>query len=134
MKLLKENIQVNMSDYESNFPNLNSAVYVAVELTYSLVYNAQTALRLYKWAETTGFTNGELLALDDLIANALEGANEHDAMKDYCHSNINFPISWAWSISDNDTKLMDELIKSCKTVQQKRQLLFIAINVVLSEF
>ena len=101
-----------------------AAMYAAREIVYSLVEDAETAQELSDWG--ADLEPEEQDALDSLIADALEGANEHEAMMDYYHDR-GLKILIADQVDAKNKNLIDnELAKASD--DDKHQLLFNAIN------
>lgn len=100
-------------------------MYIAREIVYSLVDNAESAQKLSAWGDSLEFD--EQVALDSLIADALEGANEHEAMMDYIDDRT-LPITLSNKTTNATKQAMDNILAACKTEQQKLDVLFIAIN------
>lgn len=69
----------------------------------------------------------EQVALDSLIADALEGANEHEAMMDYIDYRT-LPVTLSFKLNKAGKQTMNALLASCKTKKEKLDLLFQAIN------
>lgn len=105
--------------------NAPAQMYVAREIVYSLVDDGASAQKLAAWGE--GLEFDEQLALDSLIADALEGANEHMAMMDYLNDK-SLPVNLSDELDEKGRQNMDALLASCKTEQEKLDLLFQAIN------
>lgn len=104
--------------------NAPAAMYAAREIVYSLVDDAGTAQDLSDWG--TDLDPEEQDALDSLIADALEGANEHEAMMDYYHDH-GLKITISNQVDAKNKNLIDnELAKASD--DDKHQLLFNAIN------
>lgn len=102
----------------------SAAMYAAREIVYSLVGDAETAEKLSNWGADLELDEQD--ALDSLIADALEGANEHEAMMDYYHDH-GLRIIIADQVDAKTKNLIDkELAKASD--DDKRQLLFNAIN------
>lgn len=102
-----------------------SQMYIAREIVYSLVDDAESAQKLSAWGDSLEFD--EQVALDSLIADALEGANEHEAMMDYIDDRT-LPITLSNKTTDATKRAMDNILAACTTEQQKLDVLFIAIN------
>lgn len=100
-------------------------MYIAREIVYSLVDDAESAQKLSAWGDSLEFD--EQVALDSLIADALEGANEHEAMMDYLDDRT-LPITLSTKVTNATKQAMDNILANCKTEQQKLDVLFIAIN------
>lgn len=118
-------------EYGDEFPNMNAAMYVARSLVYHFVSNPDDAEKLYAKAESDGWESSELVALCDLIGDALEASNYHSEAKDYFYDK--FPYWWAFDVSAEDEAKMDELIESCDDDNQRMQLLIIAVNSLVLE-
>ena len=102
----------------------SAAMYAAREIVYSLVGDAETAQKLSDWG--ADLEPDEQDALDSLIADALEGANEHEAMMDYYHDH-----GLKLTISDRvDAKNKDIIDKELANASDddKHQILSTAIN------
>ena len=117
-----------VSDAGDEFTSINGAMYVARELVYYFVDDANEAEQLIDWAENTNLNwdGPELNALDTLIVNALEGANEHEAAFEYHQGN--FPIHLANKIDRTELNAMDALINSCTDDNQRKSLLYTAMH------
>ena len=118
-------------EYGDEFPNMNAAMYVARSLVYYFVSNPDDAEKLYAKAESDGWESSELVALCDLIGDALEASNYHSEARDYFYDK--FPYWWAFDVSAEDEAKMDELIESCDDDNQRMQLLIIAVNSLVLE-
>lgn len=118
-------------EYGDEFPNMNAAMYVARSLVYHFVSDPDDAEKLYAKAESDGWESSELVALCDLIGDALEASNYHSEARDYFYDK--FPYWWAFDVSAEDEAKMDELIESCDDDNQRMQLLIIAVNSLVLE-
>ena len=103
-----------------------AAMYAAREIVYSLVEDAETAKKLSEWGESLELDEQD--ALDSLIANALEGANEHEAVMDYYH-NTGLPVHIADKVDANHKAIVDKLLADPST--NKHDVLFAAINTLV---
>jgi len=122
---VKENLTEDYQDDLTDEPE--KAMYIAREITYPFAYDATSAAELYGWGVDFGLEEDELLALDSLIADALTGANEHEAALAYMHDK-GLPVTISFKINNADKKVADEMIAKCKTDDEKKKLLFTAIN------
>jgi len=117
----------NTVDYYDFFDiNNRAALYAAREIVYSLVSDAESAKKLSEWGESLELDEQD--ALDSLIANALEGANEHEAMQDYIH-NTGLPVYQADNADANAKATVDKLLADPST--DKYDVLFAAINTLV---
>ncbi len=117
----------DIEDYYDLFDeNAPAALYAAREIVYSLVDDAETAKKLSEWGEDLELD--EQVALDSLIANALEGANEHEAVRDYIN-NTGLPVYMADKVDANAKAIVDKLLADPKT--NKYDVLFAAINMLV---
>ncbi len=132
-KTLNEAYVLDSFDFESEV-DYYGAVYCARELVYELVDDPRSAARLSNWAQ--GYSNWsleELCVLDDMIGDALEGANYHEDVFDYMRSDP-FPYWHSEKVSTSDKAKIDSLITKCKTIRDKRLLLWDAIHAALYSY
>ena len=103
-------------------------MYIAREIVYGLVDDEASARKLAAWGETLDLD--EQLALDSLIADALEAADEHEAAWDYLNDR-SLPLTIAFDVDDTGKQNMDALLASCKSEQEKRDLLLQAMDCLI---
>ena len=103
-------------------------MYIAREIVYGLVDDEASARKLAAWGETLDLD--EQLALDSLIADALEAADEHEAAWDYLNDR-SLPLTIAFDVDDTSKQNMDALLASCKSEQEKRDLLLQAMDCLI---
>lgn len=111
-----------------------AAIYTARAITYDLVKTPRSAKALYNMMERDGdWEPDELLALESLLCDALEGANyDRDALV-YAHNRC-LPLAMAFKI-DGDTKRDIEQILKKLTRDEKLSLLWTTINtLVLNDY
>jgi len=101
-----------------------AAMYAAREIVYSLVGDAETAKKLSDWGADLELDEQD--ALDSLIADALEAANEHEAMMDYYH-NPGLRITISNKVDAKNKELIDKELANASD-DDKHQILFNAIN------
>jgi len=101
-----------------------AAMYAAREIVYSLVGDAESAEKLSDWG--ADLEPDEQDALDSLIADALEAANEHEAMMDYYHDH-GLKITISDQVDAKNKNLIDKELANASE-DDKHQLLFNAIN------
>lgn len=125
---VKENLTESTRTYQDILTDEpETAMYIAREIVYGMVDDADSAAKLATWGEDYGLEADELIALDILIDDALVGANEHEAAKDYMH-NKSLPLYLSGRISDYNKKLANRMLAKCTTDKKKKELLFAAIN------
>ena len=127
-KPLVEAVDRSEEFYDALEDNSPAQMYVAREIVYSLVGDDESAQKLSAWGDSLEFD--EQVALDSLIADALEGANEHEAMRDYINDRT-LPVTLSSKLDDTGKQTMDALIASCASEQEKLDLLFQAINLLV---
>lgn len=111
-----------------------ATIYTARAITYDLVKTPRSAKALYNMMEREGdWEPDELLALESLLGDALEGANyDRDALV-YAH-NRRLPLAMAFKI-DGDTKRDIERVLKKLTRDEKLSLLWTTINtLVLNDY
>jgi hypothetical protein len=114
--------------------SLNAVMDFARSIVYSLVSDPEEAEALSDWAEANDSWNSEeYAALCDLIGDALEGANYHDEVDTYMRSNNTFPYWISSGMRPTEHKIVNDLIKECKTEDQKKKALWNAINSLVLE-
>ena len=134
-KPLKEWVVVNAADRSDEFfqalddESHSAQMYVAREIVYSLVDDEASARKLAAWGETLDLD--EQSALESLIADALEAVDEHEAAWDY-RNGESLPLSIAFDVDDTGKQNMDALLASCKSEQEKRDLLLQAMDCLIS--
>ena len=118
------------------FEDLDVSIYAimhfARRLVNQLVNDPAEAEALYTWAVGYESTDEELIALSDMIGDALEGANYHDEVHKYMRSDP-FPYFWSFRANSYEKATMDKLFTECKTDDEKRRALMLAINQLVLE-
>ena len=135
-KKLKEAYVAYDSDFyfEDLDISLNAVMDFARRIVNSLVSDPDEAEALADWAEANdGWNADEYAALSDLIGDALEGANYHYDVDTYMRSNNTFPYWISDRMRPAEHKIVDDLVKECKTEDQKREALWKAINFLVLE-
>ena len=103
-----------------------AAMYVAREITYDLVSDEATADALLAKAED--WEDDEYLALESLIVDALEGANEHYAAMHYRH-NVGLAIGISDRVDAKGKAIADKILAD--TTNDKVSILFLAVNALV---
>jgi len=103
-------------------------MYIARKIVYGLVDDEASAQKLAAWGETLDLD--EQLALDSLIADALEAANEHEALWDYLNDK-SLPLDISEKADEPGKQNMDALLASCKSEEEKKDLLLQAMDCLI---
>lgn len=99
-------------------------MYIARKIVYGLVDDETSAQKLAAWGETLDLD--EQLALESLIVDALEAVNEHEAAWDYLNDK-SLPLYISESADEPGKQNMDALLASCKSEEEKQDLLLQAM-------
>ncbi len=103
-------------------------MYIARKIVYGLVDDEASAQKLAAWGETLDLD--EQLALDSLIADALEAANEHEVIWDYLNDK-SLPLDISEKADEPGKQNMDALLASCKSEEEKKDLLLQAMDCLI---
>ena len=97
--------------------NPKAAIYAAREITYKLVSNPKQAKALYKKMEQDlELDEDELIALDSLLADALEGANYNREAMNYAH-NRHLPLTLSYKTDTKTQEYINDGLRSASRAE-----------------
>lgn len=106
--------------------NPKAAIYAALEITYTLVKNPKQAKALYnKMEQELELEPDELIALDSLLAGALEGANYDKEAMNYAH-NRRLPITLYYKTDLKTQKYINDGLRNAS----RTELIYILANAI----